>query len=522
MPGTSQGNAHPENTSTVKTSASFSASSEVNAARSALLQPFADGEWEAIVAAAIASVAELEAAEQYAHEQDVADAAEATITELLEAQPAGSKTYSLPITPGASAHILTWRSRTYWLSLCEWVITHTERGRAALKHNGIAANTFIRGCAAHAHYAESTTGRRVAASITTLTNRFGLSVDQIKRCRRALKSLELGVEQARGKKLNGIERQAATRHYERTYGEAPTRPQIGAASVWALSAPKWAIQAMPEQRRRPRLKRRPRSRPTRSPHTITAAPQTSPTTTRSSKGSAPQSLCRSVLLNLSFRKDHLTRERTGEDNPTTTPSTKPLNLQRAAAELVIRIPALRGIVGVNDLTGQRRGHTGSICNLLSEAGIDTDRWTGVDIAEALTLDGSARSWTWPTTDAMKSPLRLVAWRLAQLDWSGASPTERKVQGRQLPQEDPVAASYRLVRARRTAVAATQNPQAPPASPEHRQAIRAQLAAVLTARAVAAATTLEVPRKTTSAASGQRSLHGGLRTRPPTERPPGAR
>ncbi|WP_157662877.1 hypothetical protein [Prescottella equi] len=484
MPGTSQGNAHPENTSTVRTFASSSASTEAHTTHSALPQPFADGEWEAIVAAAIASVATLEAAEQHAHEHDAADETEATITELLQAQPAGSNAYSLPIAPGASTHILTWRSRTYWLSLCEWIVAHTDRGRAALKRHGIAADTFIRGCAAHAHFAESATGRRVAASIATLVNRSGLSVDQIKRCRRALKALELGVEQARGKKLNGIEREAAARHYEHIHGEAPTRPQIGAASVWALSAPQWAIQAMPEPRRTPRPQRR-RDRPTRSPRTITAAPRPSPTTTRSHEGSAPQSLCGSVFLNLSVRKDHLTRGRAGNRIPTTSASTRPLNLQRAAAELVTRIPALRGIAGVDDLTGRRRGHIVSICDLLREAGIDTDRWTGIDIAAALTLDGTTRGWAWPTTDSMRSPLRLVAWRLAQIDWSGPSPTERKTRGRQLPQETPAAAAYRLVRARRTTMAATQAAQAAPASAEHRRAVRAQLTAALAARAVAA-------------------------------------
>lgn len=482
MQGTSQGNAHPENSSTVQAFAFSSASPEVNTTDSGLPQPFTDGEWEAIVAAAIASVTELEAAEEQAHNQHTAHAAEATITELLEAQPAGFKAFSLPIAPGASTHILTWRSRTYWLSLCEWVATHTDRGRAALKHNGIAADTFIRGCVVHAHFAESATGRRVAASIATLINRSGLSTDQIKRCRRALKALELGVEQARGKKLNGAEREAAARHYEQTHGQAPTRPQIGAASVWALSAPPWANQTMPEPRRKPRPQRRRRKRAPRSPH-ITSANQPTHTTTPSHESSAPQSLCGSSLLNLSVRKDHLTRRRAGNKNPTTRASIRPLNLQRAAAELVTRIPALRSIAGVDDLTGRRRGHIGSICDLLREAGIDTDRWTGIDIAAALTHDGTTRGWTWPTTDSMKSPLRLVTWRLTQLDWTGPSPTERKTRGRQLPQETPTATAHRLIRARRTVVAAAQTTQAPPASAEHRKAIRAQLTCALTARKV---------------------------------------
>ncbi|GAA4470905.1 hypothetical protein GCM10023094_00630 [Rhodococcus olei] len=159
-----------------------------------------------------------------------------------------------------------------------------------------------------------------------------------------------------------------------------------------------------------------------------------------------------------------------------TTAIRPLGLQRAAAELVERIPALRRLVGIDDLTGRRRGHIGSICDLLVEAGIDTDRWTGIDIARALTLDGVARGWTWPSTDSMTSPLRLVAFRLGRLDWSGISPTECKVRGRQLPAESAVAAAYRLVRARLRQIAATEGVLAKPASAEHRRTLRVQFAA----------------------------------------------
>ncbi|WP_345353324.1 hypothetical protein [Rhodococcus olei] len=230
-------------------------SPEVSDTTPALQQPFADSEWEEIVAAAVAAVAAIEAAQA----QDTATdpLAEAAIAEMLEAQPAGARTFSLPIAPGASACVLTWHSRRYWLTLCEWVVTHTDRGRSALKKAGIAAATFVRGCAAHAEFAESATGRRMSASLDTLVGRSGLSVDQIKRCRRALKALELGVEQARGKLLNSLEREAAARHYEQVHGQSPAQPQRGAASVWTLSAPQWATEAMPMPEKAPRPRRRP-------------------------------------------------------------------------------------------------------------------------------------------------------------------------------------------------------------------------------------------------------------------------
>ena len=480
MHGTSQGSAHPEIDSTVQISPTPGVSSEVSEIPISHPQPFADGEWEAIVAAAVAAVAEIEAAEA----RD--DTAEAAISALLEAQPTGSRgALTLPVAPGASAQIPTWHSRGYWLALCEWIVTHTDRGRAALQRHGIAAGTFVRGCAAHAQVAESATGRRVSACLDTLVSRSGLSVDQLKRCRRVLKLLELGIEQARGKKLNTVEREAAARLYGQIHGHAPARLQRGAASVWSLSAPRWAVEAMPAPEKKPRPQRRSRSRAPRGYAAAATRPVAS--ATRRSAGTAPQSPSGSFPLDLSARKDHRARERAGVENSISM-TVRPLALQRAAAELVERIPALRGLVGVDDLTGHRRGHVGSVCDLLVDAGIDTDRWTGIDIAQALTFDGATRGWTWPTAESMTSPLRLVAFRLGQLAWSGPSPTERKIRGRGLPGETPTATAYRLVRARRSVLEETAPTQAPPASVEHRKALRAQFAAELAARKSAAAQT----------------------------------
>ena len=478
LTGTSQGSAHPENDSTVHKTTCLGASFEVGDTDTHLPRPFTDGEWEAIVAAAVAAVAQIEAAQQPTDTTN--DPTEDTIIELLENQPTGSRAFSLPIAPGASAPLTTWHNRRYWLSLCEWIVTHTDRGRAALKRHGIAAGTFLRGCTVHAQFAESTTGRRVTASLNTLVDRSGLSIDQIKRCRRVLKTLELGIEQARGKKLNALEREAAARHYEQVHGQAPTRPQRGAASVWALSAPRWAVEAMPVPNKKTTTQCRPRRRPPRPSHAApTTAPRPRSLAPRKPRTPAPQSPSGSSLKNLSVRKDHPTRERARKKFTSTT--TRPLALQRAAAELIERIPALRGFVGIDDLTGCRRGHIGSICDLLVKAGINTERWTGIDIAQALTLDGITRGWTWPTTDSMTSPMGLVAYRLNQLDWSGPSPTERKVHNRQLPTETPASAAYRLVKARRNELAATETEHIRPASAEHRQALRAEFSATLAAK-----------------------------------------
>ncbi|MDC3729080.1 MULTISPECIES: hypothetical protein [unclassified Rhodococcus (in: high G+C Gram-positive bacteria)] len=476
MPGTSQGSAHPETRPTTYTSI-LGASTNIDDSDLPLPQPFTDAEWDAIVAAAVANVAAMEAAETQDHPDEDA------VDDLLDAQPPGTgAALSLPVPAGAYARVPTWHSRRYWLTLCEWIATHTERGRTALTRHGIAAQTFLRVCAAHARYAESTTGRHVCASLATLATTDSLSIDQLKRGRRALKTLDLGVELARGKKLNATEREAAARLYSRTHGQPPVRLQIGAASVWALSAPAWAVETMPapeEPQKKPR--RRPRFIPTTG--TSTTRPVSS--SHRRSQSSAPQSPSGSLSLCLSVRKDHQARTRAGEQNSTpTTP--RPLALQRAAAQFVDRTPALRTIVGIDDATGRRRGHIGSVCDLLLDAGIDTDRWTGIDIAHALNHDGTTRGWTWPTAHAMTSPLRMVAFRLSRLDWSGPSPTERKIHDRTHKGETPTDAAHRMIKTRHRALVATSIPQARPATGEHRQAVREQLATDLAAKRTAAA------------------------------------
>lgn len=481
MPGTSQGSADPETRPTTYTS-TLGVSTDTDNAVLPLPQPFTDAEWDAIVAAAVANVATIEAAQTHDHP------AEEAVHDLLAAQPAGTRAaLSLPILAGACARVPTWRSRRYWLSLCEWIVTHTERGRTALTRHGIAARTFLRVCAAHARYAESSTGRHVCASMATLANTDTLSIDQLKRGRRTLKALGLGVELARGKKLNAAEREAAARLYTYTHGQPPSRPQIGAASVWTLSAPPWAVETMPAPEKPHKQRRRqPRRRPTHPTHnTETSATCPVPPAQRSSPSSAPQSPSGSLPVTLSVRKDHQARTRAGEQNPTST-TARPLTLQRAAAQLVERIPALRTIVGIDETTGPRRGHIGSVCDLLVDAGIDTDRWTGIDIAQALNHDGTTRGWTWPTADTMRSPLRLVAYRLSHLDWTDPSPTERKIHARQQHSETTAEAAHRLVKAYRDVRTTTSTAHAPPASDEYRRAVREQLAADLAAKKSATA------------------------------------
>jgi hypothetical protein len=512
MPGMSQGSAYPENDSIGENSIGVSSSTDADErttdapplhTRSA--PSLAPGEWEAAVAAAIAAVS----AEEACADPDTDDSVDNLVAELVDTQLPGGRVYTLPLPDGAAARVPTWRSRSFWLSVCQ-AASECERGKAALRRHRIAAATFLRGCAAHAEFAESSTGRRVAVALKTLIDRSGLSIDQLKRCRRVLKTLELGVEHVRGKKLNQSERAAAEQLYRSVHGTTPPRMQRGAASVWGLSTPRWALTLLPSQtvrkRTRPTRTRRrnhqgirvrkasvrpststvciptpPRPQthtPRAYPPESTAAVATMAEAEASVTSCAPQSSGGSFSSGLSVRKDHQARARAGEKQKSKT-DTRSLNLQRAAAELIRRIPALANVVGDHRPTTSRpRSHVGSVCDLLVDAGIDTERWSGIDIAATLTHDGISKGWTWPSVAEMTSPLRLVAYRLSLVDWSRPSPTDIATRDRRYPGETAVAAAYRMITNRRNAVhhATAQMPEATPASEEHRRRMRAEFAA----------------------------------------------
>ncbi len=449
MPGTSQGSAYPVSCS-IRTSFNPDVSPETNSdtsSSSSILGPD-DG-------ASPGPAADLQV------DSDSTDTDEAAVTALLATQPTKSRSFSRPIDDGVAARVPTWQSRARWLAMCEWVAMNTDRGRTALRRYEIALSTFLATCAAHAAVAESSTGRRVTASLATLQTRSGLSKDALRRGRRVMRELEFGVELARGKLLDRIEREAAARLHEESQGVRPDRPQRGAASVWALSSPLWAVEAMPEPE--------PRRRPSRRRHR-TAIRRPVPTASRPC--SAPQSFRASSRRGSSVGKNSPTRERAGSGTSTVSP--RSINLQRAAAVLIDRIPALRSVVGSDPaLSTGRHRHVGVVCDLLVHVGIDTSRWTGIDIVDALNRSAAQRGWTWPTSAAMSSPLGLLKWRLSRIDWSGPSPTQNATAGRGCDGESPADIADRLVKARRAEIAAfnSSTRTAPPASAEHRKAMR---------------------------------------------------
>lgn len=120
-------------------------------------------------------------------------------------------------------------------------------------------------------------------------------------------------------------------------------------------------------------RRRPRRRPLFFPTTGTPGACADSPTPHRSPSSVPQSPSASLSRSLSIRKDHRARTRAGEQNSTST-TIRPRTLQRAAAQLVERVPVL--------------------CTMV-----------GIDGAQALNHDSTARGWTWPTAHAMTATLR---------------------------------------------------------------------------------------------------------------------
>src|SRR5699024_6198217 len=75
-----------------------------------------------------------------------------------------------------------------------------------------------------------------------------------------------------------------------------------------------------------------------------------------------------------------------------------LAVQRLVAELVVRTPAL-----------DRVRHIGALCRVVERVGIDTDRWTGLDLVEIINTDTKRRGWTFP--DHLDDPAAWLHWRL---------------------------------------------------------------------------------------------------------------
>ena len=274
--------------------------------------------------------------------------------------------WALPGRPPA----LCWTSRQQWLIAVD-VYLAADDGRQLCRERGIPPATvraIARACAA---YADSKTGRGVSASNHTLGTWAATLArrarpwchDVVSRARKVLSAAGLAVEVARGRYLTAEERLAAAVHHDGV--------QIRAASVWALVLPRrWAVKSY-----------LPRRGPTGSK---TPRRYTSPKRAQA-RAKAP-----------SGRSQRAPR---------------PLNAQQVTAELLTRTHGLD--------TGH---HLGAIVDVIAEL-VDCDRWTGRDLALALTEDARATPRDWPNT--ISNPAAFLRHRLARLAerLAGPSPSE---------------------------------------------------------------------------------------------------
>lgn len=288
------------------------------------------------------------------------------------------RTWALPVSPEMQSQTPVWSSRMHWQRQVRNVLNKVE-GISSCAKNHVDPERVYAVAITMARSADTRTGRRVTASREFLANRAGVSISVLKRARRVLSELGMAREMVRGRLLRTIEQWAAEAHHGRR--------QTKATSVWALVSPR-SVAASSDRRQ------------------SLTYPQIS--------DRGPQSLACSFSSCTSVRKYKTTRARAhGRQGSATNLEPRPIALQRAAGDLLRHAPSLNGV-----------RHIGSVCEALRAHSIDVERWTGRDIARALSDDTKARGWNWPAAEALEAPVAFLRWRLARIDWSGPSYSER--------------------------------------------------------------------------------------------------
>lgn len=254
-----------------------------------------------------------------------------------------------------------WTSRTAWLNALQlWATDAVIKAVATRLGCSITAATVLQVAAAMADYADHATGRHVAVTRATLADRIGCSQRTVTTAWKVLKATGWALEASRG---HGGPRTPA-------FGRRP--------SVWHLTPRRRAVELF----HLPPLSRESGLSPERS---------YSPTARARAAAAAPR------------KRQHPAR---------TTP--RPLALQKLADELVGNAygrPAL--------CHGLHRGHIGSVCDALTAAGIDPERWTGAQLKRELDLDAQRTHWSWP--NRIDRPGAFLVGRLRRVVAAGATP-----------------------------------------------------------------------------------------------------
>lgn len=335
--------------------------------------------------------------------------------EDLNAEQRGRRTWQRPTpertTDGrAPAQVPCWTSREAWLKAVAALLATAEGAAARRRHHRVAAATVMAAAKAHAHYAETRTGRHMTASLRTLASKAGLSLDQIKDGRRVLRTLGLLVDVAYGQRLNGIEIMAARAHHGGT--------QLRVASQISLTMPRDAVAAIAAAEPAP------------------APPPDQASQTKSQGRHQQPKGCPPLSRQGSSRAFSLSRSSTSSREKRTFPSKNPaqgrsLPIQKLAAGIVARC---RGLDPDTDALAsprrvvpeswrrpdfQRKHHLGRICDVLTDAGIDPSTWTPAAVVARLNDHGRNANLSWP--NRIDNPAAYLRWRLGQIDWATPSP-----------------------------------------------------------------------------------------------------
>ena len=366
--------------------------------------------------------------------------------ERLNAQQRSTSSWSLPVADGACSRVLVVDVDT-WMTALELFLA-TEPGRQAIDRHGTSRETVLAIAVAMVSFAEGTTGRWVTASNTSIGKRahggkrVSLSARTVRRVRPLLAEIGFAEELERGRHMSPLERAAAWAHHGNL--------QEGAASVWCLTMPR-PVMTTP---RRLAPRRRPSSlrRVTRCARLAAGIPTQlstgqEPQESRESTGhghggdcghlSSPTSVGGDPHLgkSTSFPKESFVEKKSptrarahakaGKKSRKRTKKRidqqdRPLHLQREAARLANRI-TVRGSVTLSQWLADHRIHIGTFCDLLLGVGIDTARWAAHDVQTRLEAAAREAGLDWPRR--INNPLAFLRLRLAQVDWSGPSPSQ---------------------------------------------------------------------------------------------------
>ncbi|MGV9336664.1 hypothetical protein [Nocardia sp. NPDC003726] len=363
------------------------------------------------------------------------------VAQLNRDQLGGS--WSLPLGDGASAKVPV-------VSVRDWLphvapALDTEAGRAAVAKHQTSTETVLEHARALAKFADLHTGRNITASTATMARRAGCSPGTMRKIRYVLRDLGLAKDMKTGRSLSRVEIAAARAHH----GGFQTR----AASVWHLTLPRPVAAA--ERPLTPRRKSASLGKLARGAHIAAAAAVSSPTSSTASidvedRGDLSGHLSsrtevreeRSVGRSGSFhpssfvpkkspmraRSAHARRKnsRKTEGKSWSNGVPHPLHRQLAAAELVAETYGIdQGqwlSLGSKQYMRLPGGwHIGALCNVLADIGIDTEYFSGSDIAHRLT--DYVTLWGIYLPDHYRNPVGFLRYLLTRVDWSQQVPVE---------------------------------------------------------------------------------------------------